>query len=155
MKLTWFIESGHHGGEGVVGSSQHVGQETHGENVVLSEFLLLFSLPPTEHWRGGSGGKHSVCKAPGFFLKMIREQNPSYSIQDLICFHKTLAYETKRYHPHSRQVLATILEAYFTGNLEVCFTGQCASQSIKLIPKINNHIILNTSDKQHKRLEMA
>lgn len=29
--------------------------------------------------------RHRVCKAPGFFIKMIREQNHSYSMQDLMC----------------------------------------------------------------------
>lgn len=69
FRSSWFMDSGHHGGEGVVGSSQHGRQETQGGNAVLSEFLLLFSLPPFECWRGGSGRRHRVCKAPGFFSK--------------------------------------------------------------------------------------
>ena len=60
------MDSGHRGGVGGVGSSQHGGQETHGENAVLSQFLLLFSLLPSEHWRGGSGEKAQGVQSPRF-----------------------------------------------------------------------------------------
>lgn len=91
-----------------------------------------------------------MCKAPGFFLRTIREQNPSTLSRIFFALHKTLAYgkapPTFQAGPccHSRSILYR--QPGGALHWPMCFSVN------ELIPKINNHIILNTSDKQFKEM---